>query len=225
MVNSKFLLKIAAIAVLYYLSAKFGLSLAFSYKQVTLVWPPTGISIAVLLLLGRNYWPGILLGAFVANITANESITQALGIAVGNTLEAYTATYLLQRFGFERPLTKFKDVILFVVFAAIFAPMISATIGVASLIYGGIGSWGNYFPVWITWWLGNAIGAIVIGAFILSWSILPKIKLTTSFIVEALLQLLVYLHADEAKSRASVSAVYRRPLISIAKEVCQIVEI
>ncbi len=172
----KFLFRIAAISIIYYLSAKFGLSLAYGIKQVTLVWPPTGISIAILLLVGRKYWPGIWLGAFLVNLATETSLFQAFGIATGNALEAYVATYLLQRFGFERPLAKVRDVILFVLIAVTFSPMISATIGTASLIFGGIGSWSNYFPVWLTWWVGDAIGAIVVGAFILSWSILPKFK-------------------------------------------------
>ncbi len=170
----KYLFKILVVALVYFLSAKFGLSLAYSYKQVTLVWPPSGIAIAVLLLFSRNLWPGITLGAFVANLTTNETPFIAFGIAVGNTLEAFVATYLLQKFDFNTSITKVKDVFKFVFFAVLLSTVISATIGTASLIYGGIGSWITYFPVWFTWWLGDAIGIIVFGGFLLVWRHLPK---------------------------------------------------
>src|SRR2546426_331222 len=90
-----YVLKILAIALIYFLAAKFGLSLAFSTKQVTTVWPPTGISLSVLLLLGFRFWPGIALGAFIANLATDEPIWVAGGIAAGNTLEAIVGFYIL----------------------------------------------------------------------------------------------------------------------------------
>src|SRR5262249_3951619 len=77
-----------AVVGVYFSSAKLGLSLAFVAEQVSAVWPPTGIALAAVLLLGYRVWPGILLGAFLANATANEPILVAGGIAIGNTLEA-----------------------------------------------------------------------------------------------------------------------------------------
>src|SRR5262249_43097347 len=67
--------------------------------QVTLVWPPTGIALASLFLLGRALWPGVAVGAFIANYFASEPITAAVGIAIGNTLEALVGVWLLERAG------------------------------------------------------------------------------------------------------------------------------
>src|SRR6516225_2754188 len=77
------------LAAVYFAAAKFGLRLAFEAEQVTLVWPPTGIALAAMILFGYRVWPGVALGAFLANFTTpNETFEIACSIAVGNTLEA-----------------------------------------------------------------------------------------------------------------------------------------
>src|SRR5688572_23438350 len=89
------------IALVYVSAAKFGLTLAFVAEQVSVVWPPTGIAIAALLLSGFSVWPGVFAGAFIANVTSNEPVVTAIGIATGNTLEAVFAVWLLRRLGFS----------------------------------------------------------------------------------------------------------------------------
>src|SRR4030095_10036745 len=90
-------------ALAYVASAKLGFTLAFVAEQVTIVWPPTGIALCAVLLLGYRIWPAIAIGAFVANITTDASPIASLGIAVGNTLEAVVGAYFLQRFVGFRP--------------------------------------------------------------------------------------------------------------------------
>ena len=84
---------LVAIAAIYVAAAKFGFTMAFTAEQVTLVWPPTGLSLAALLMIDIKVWPGVFLGAFVANITTHEPLIVASGIAMGNTLEAVTAAW------------------------------------------------------------------------------------------------------------------------------------
>src|ERR1044072_8633309 len=86
------------VAALYFLGAKLGLSLAFINASVSPVWPATGIAIAIVLWFGYRALPGVLIGALVANYTlTNVSLVTALGISLGNSLEAFTAVYLLHR--------------------------------------------------------------------------------------------------------------------------------
>src|ERR1700704_6236918 len=94
-----------AIAALYVITAKFGFTMAFTAEQVTLVWPPSGLALAAVLLLGRGIWPGVFLGAFLANITTHEPFAVALAIAAGNTLEAVIAASLIQRY-IETPFSR-----------------------------------------------------------------------------------------------------------------------
>ena len=83
---ARWLVEVAAVALFYYLTARLGLGLAFANKNVTAIWPPTGIAVAVLVLRGNRVWPGIAIGAFTANLANGASVDIALGFSVGNTL-------------------------------------------------------------------------------------------------------------------------------------------
>src|SRR5262245_6364623 len=91
----------ALLALVYLAAAKLGLSMAFVAEQVTAVWPPTGIALAALVLGGYRLWPGITLGAFLANAIAGAPLGAAAGIALGNTLEALVGAWLLRRVRFD----------------------------------------------------------------------------------------------------------------------------
>ncbi|HYL28207.1 MAG TPA: MASE1 domain-containing protein, partial [Candidatus Nitrosotalea sp.] len=68
------------VAIAYVLGAKLGFTLAFATKQVTAVWPPTGIALAALLLWGYRAWPGIWIGAFASNAMTGEPLWTAAAI-------------------------------------------------------------------------------------------------------------------------------------------------
>src|SRR3989442_1278595 len=89
--------KIGAVAAVYFSAAKLGLLAAVAQKVVSSAWPPTGVALATLLLLGVRFWPGIALGAFLLNWTSGVPAAAAAGIAAGNTLEAVSAVLLLLR--------------------------------------------------------------------------------------------------------------------------------
>ena len=133
------------------------------------VWPPTGLAIAVLLLWGPKLWPGVFLGAFVANsLNAGTPATSA-AIATGNTLEAIVGFLLVRRFA--RGVQAFdtaRTVGIFAISAGLVAPLVSATIGVTSLALAGFVPWDLYSDVWKTWWLGDASGALIVAPLILS---------------------------------------------------------
>jgi PAS domain S-box-containing protein len=160
-----------AIAIIYFAAAEFGLSLASVHTSVSPVWPPTGIAIAALLVFGRKFWPAILLGAFGANLLTLVSVPTAAGIAVGNTLEALTAWYLLRRIQPPQKIfTSIVGVSQFVLFAVVLSPAVSATIGTLSLCLGGAAGWANFTGLWVTWWLGDGFGALVVAPFLISWT-------------------------------------------------------
>ncbi|HEX3148911.1 MAG TPA: MASE1 domain-containing protein [Gemmataceae bacterium] len=166
-----YLAKVLALAAIYLGAAKLGLSMAFVAEQVTPVWPPTGISIAAILILGYRVWPGIALGAFLANATANEPIGTAIGIAVGNTLEAIVAVWLLKQFAdFDRSLSRLRDVLAFLLVTASVSTALCATIGVSGLCLGGVQPWRAFADVWLVWWLGDATGALLVAPTILTWA-------------------------------------------------------
>src|SRR5262249_23110483 len=163
--------EVAFLAAVYFGAAKLGLTMAFVAEQVTAVWPPTGIALAALLLFGSRAWPGIALGAFLANATANAPLGTAAGIALRHTLEALLGGWLLRRPLPSAPTRgRVTDVLGRVVLAAGLSTMVSATIGVTSLCLGGVKPWTAYPALWSVWWLGNALGDLVVAPLLLTWA-------------------------------------------------------
>jgi diguanylate cyclase (GGDEF)-like protein/PAS domain S-box-containing protein len=161
---------ISSIAVVYLAAAKFGLTMAFTAAQVSLVWPPTGLALSALLLFGVELWPGILIGAFLANVTSHEPILVALAIAAGNTCEAVLAVRLLRRFaGLDQTLDIFRQAVGVIVFGAGVSTLVSATVGVLSLCVGGVQPWTAFGALWRTWWLGDATADLLIVPAVLTW--------------------------------------------------------
>src|SRR3974377_1026063 len=87
---------LAGLATAYYLAAILGLSMRFGRVSASPVWPPSGLALAAVLLLGYRVWPAVVLGAFLANLTLPGfaagrpvlAVAVGLGVAAGNTLEA-----------------------------------------------------------------------------------------------------------------------------------------
>jgi signal transduction histidine kinase/CheY-like chemotaxis protein len=163
---------IAALAGLYFLAANFGLSLGIE-EQVTAVWPPSGIALAAMVLGGRRLWPGVWLGALAANLAANAGLAVALGIASGNTAEAVLGAALLQLFRVDRSLARPRDVLALLV-AATLATVPAALIGVTSLCLGAVQPWARFPELAGVWWLGDAMGILLVGTFVLAWSTWPR---------------------------------------------------
>jgi signal transduction histidine kinase/CheY-like chemotaxis protein len=174
-VSAERLLLSALLVALYFVVGKLGLTLAFVNASATAVWPPTGLAIASLLLIGPELWPAIFVGAFAVNLTTSGDLPSSVGIAIGNTLEAVIATRLISRWAdgrkaFERP----QGVIRFALLGAALATAVSATIGVASLELAGLARWSDAGPIWVTWWLGDASGALLITPVIVLWATDPS---------------------------------------------------
>ena len=159
----------ASVTAAYVVAAHLGFRLAFVAEQVTTVWAPTGIAIAALLLGGRNLWPAIWAGAFLANAATSAPLWADAMVATGNTLEAFTAAFALRRLhAFDDRLQSVRDVLAFLFIAAGVATAVSATIGVSTLCAAGVQPWSRFGALWSDWWLGDALGAIVVAPAILT---------------------------------------------------------
>ncbi len=162
---------IGVLTLIYFIAGKLGLKLAFLHASASPVWPSAGIALAALLLLGYRVWPAIFVGAFLVNATTAGNIATSLGIAAGNTLEAVCGAWLVNRFaGGTRVFDRAQDVFKFA-FAAMLSTLVSPTLGVTTLALGGFAAWANYGPIWMTWWLGDTAGDLVVAPLILLWSI------------------------------------------------------
>ncbi|MEW6543276.1 MAG: MASE1 domain-containing protein [Nitrospirota bacterium] len=135
------------------------------------------MALAACLLLGPWVWPGIFLGAFLTNVTTAGSVFTSLGIATGNTLEGLIGAYLVTRFAngcraFERT----QDVFKFVGLAGLASTAVSASVGVTSLAFGGYADWDEFGIVWLTWWLGDVGGSLVVAPLLILWSQSPIVR-------------------------------------------------
>jgi PAS domain S-box-containing protein len=157
------------VAVTYVAAAHLGFRVAFVAEQVTTVWPPTGIAIAVLLLWGQALWPAIWAGAFVANATSDAPLWTAAVVATGNTLEAVAAVWGLRQLPrFDLSLQRVPDTLAFIVVAACSSTVVSASLGVATLCAAAVQPWTRFGELWWEWWLGDALGALVVAPVVLT---------------------------------------------------------
>jgi integral membrane sensor domain MASE1 len=141
-VDARLLLRLIIVAAAYVAFAKIGFELAFATKQVTAVWPPTGIAVAALLLWGDRVWPGIWLGAFIGNAISDEPLLTAAGIAMGNTFGPLFAALLLRKLAdFDNTLARVRDVLALTALGAATAMCVTATNGVVNLAAAGLISW------------------------------------------------------------------------------------
>src|SRR6266581_3670689 len=165
---------IGILIFVYFIAGKFGLMLASLHVSASPVWPPAGIALAALLMLGYRVWPSIFVGAFLVNVTTAGSVATSLAIASGNTLEAVCGAWLVNRLAggttvFDRPQRVFKFGL-----AAVVSTIIGPAFGVTSLALAGFADWANYGPIWLTWWLGDTTGDLLIAPSVILWSVTSK---------------------------------------------------
>ena len=177
--------QLAGLAAVYLLAAKLSLLMAIPPGYATPVWPPAGIALAALLLLGRRVWPGVWLGAAIANFGVESSLASALLIGVGNSLEAIVAAALVGRRSCDpRNFRRAEDVVAFMaicVVAAAIAPSVACvTLGLNDSL-----PWLLAFRNWWTWWQGDLAGMIIVAPLLLSWSMRSEVRWTRASRFEA----------------------------------------
>ena len=160
-------LPIVGVAAAYYLTARLGLLQELVRDQVTPYWPPTGVALVALLVLGIRIWPGIALGAFILNATIGSSLVAAALITFGNTLAVICAYLLLRRADFRAAMDRRRDALALVFLGALAPMLLSATIGSAALLLTDSIPMADFWPTWSVWWTGDAMGVLVVTPFLL----------------------------------------------------------
>ena len=164
-----YIFQVGLLAIIYHLAAELGLLMAHVQPNTSPVWPPTGIALAVLLLFGFRFWPGIALGVMLGTVVNGVALNITVGLSIGNTLEALAAALFLKRFiKFHNTLNRIQDVIGLAIIAAL-STTISATVGGITLLLTGSEIGQVFFTVWYTWWIGDFLGALVVTPLILVW--------------------------------------------------------
>jgi sigma-B regulation protein RsbU (phosphoserine phosphatase) len=167
----RYLAQVTLLATAYLAAAMVGLALAIPPGNATAVWPSSGIALAAILLLGTRVWPGVWLGALLANTTTAVSLATAATIATGNTLEVLLAAWLYRRLlpQTEILFQRARDAFLFALVAGA-ASVVAATVGGASLVLGGYAVWSQFLANWVTWWLGDVGGLMIVVPLALAYA-------------------------------------------------------
>lgn len=169
--QARYLSALLAVTLAYFVLAKLGLQLASINPSASPIWPPTGLALAAVLLGGLRIWPAIFIGAFAANATTAGTLATSALIALGNTLEGVAGGYLIERWsGGRDTFVTPSRVVKFALVSVGPATVISATVGVVTLSAAGLAAWEKFTPIWVTWWLGDAAGALVVTPVIVLWA-------------------------------------------------------
>lgn len=176
-----------AIGLLYFAVGLLGSRLAYVYETTRVVWPPTGIALAGLLLLGYRFWPVIAIADLLLSKSAGLPLLTSLGVTTGNVLEAVAGVYVLRRIaGFQNSFERVSDVFALVLLLPALSTSISATLGVGAMIAGRQAALGSFAPLWGMWWLGDSVSDMVLAPLVLSWASRPWAHWSRKSVLEAL---------------------------------------
>src|SRR5262249_32730798 len=182
--QASYWLWVILLACVYFSAARTSLLLAIPPGYATAVWPPSGIALAALYVLGARYWPGIWVGAAAVNLTVEASFPAAAAIATGNTLEALVGAWLIRRMiGFSHPFDRGEDAVKFVAIAAI-CPVIAATLALIPLSAVHSLKAAELLSNWWTWWQGDTAGIIIVAPLIITWQARSTVVWTSWKVLE-----------------------------------------
>ncbi len=171
--------RVVLLTALYFLGGLLGRETAFLHGSVSLVWPPSGIALAAILLFGYRFWPGIAAGAILFSFTDGVPFGFfTVGTAVGNTIGAITCAFLLERFvKFDCAMERTRDGVGFILLACLLGTSVNALFNVVSLIYDKQVAPDAILPALLEWWVPNALAALVVTPVIVTWGAPTSVRL------------------------------------------------
>jgi PAS domain S-box-containing protein len=166
-----------AVYITYILAGEIGLAGPFTSGNVSPVWPAAGVALASILIFGYRVAPAIVAGAFTVNYFSSIPHLAAAGLAAGNTGAALLGAHLLQRFDdFGRSLSRLRDVVRLIIFAAGVSSIFSASVGTVVLFATRVRPWTDIGTAWTVYWLGDAMGVLLVAPLLLTFSKLLRVR-------------------------------------------------
>ncbi|MCG6536327.1 MAG: CHASE domain-containing protein, partial [Syntrophales bacterium LBB04] len=218
-IPSGVIVKLAGLTIAYFIAGRLGLLLAVPPGYAAAIFPASGVALAGLLLYGYRFWPAVWLGSFLINLSLSFDPSSALsvlksliisaGIGFGAAVQALLSTFLIKRFvGFPNPLERLDHIARFFILGAPVGCLTSASIGTATLITAGVMSSEGLFVNWLTWWVGDAIGVIIVTPIILIWKAEPaeawrqrRISVALPLVFTFILSVMIYIYANGKEER------------------------
>jgi PAS domain S-box-containing protein len=181
--------RVVILTAFYFLGGLLGKESSFLSGSIALVWPPSGIALAAILLFGYRFWPGVAMGAVMFALLDGVPLGFfTFGTAIGNTVGAIVCTFLLKRLNdFQNSMERTRDVTGFIGLAAFLGTTVNASFNVVSLVYAHEISWDQLFPKILEWWVPNALAALVVAPFIVTWATRSTVRWNSRLIAEAVI--------------------------------------
>ncbi len=158
------------LAAVYFVATKLAVALTEMNSNAAAVWLPAGIGFAALVLHGLRLWPAVAIGAFLGVITPATGWQAATLMMLANTLFAVAAVWLAtQWLDFRAGMHRVRDVVVLFIPVALGVSLLSAALGSLALIAAGWTTWVDVPTRAILWWLGDAIGLVIMAPLLLAW--------------------------------------------------------
>jgi len=174
----RFIILNLLVAIAYAVGVRLSHEFATLPGTVASVWFPSGMTLALVYLLGNRVSLGIIVGSTVAltlgltklNLPVTSLIFILIACACGNVAQPIVATYLIKKFSPYQHIFSHVQTVVIYIAAVVFAPTISATFGVTSLAVTQVIKWDGYPVSWITWWLGSALPHLIFTPTLILWT-------------------------------------------------------
>jgi PAS domain S-box-containing protein len=167
--------ELAGVTAFYFLAAELGLLLAPPGGNS--IWPPAGIALAAIMVLGWRGVPAVFLGACLVGVVTSESAFAVLVVATGQTLEGIVGAGLVRRFArgcsfHERP----QDILKFAVLAGMASTLLCPPFGLERLALRDLAVWSADGSRLLVWWLGEIMSVLVVVPLIVLWHQNPRVR-------------------------------------------------
>jgi PAS domain S-box-containing protein len=190
---------VLGLALAYVVAGRIGLQFTSLKPGVSVVWPPTGLALAALLVFGLRTWPGVFIGAWVLGLQTTGSIPGSFAVAAGATIEALLGAWFVERFANGRFAFRTPDgVFAFAVLAGVLATLVGATVSTLGLTAAGWIEPAALREAWLTWWMGDLTGALILGPPMIMLSQPLEVRWDRRRVIEAAVLTVVGLVATQA---------------------------
>jgi len=203
----KYLSLVAGLALACFAGGRLSMLMALIEKDTmvstTPLWLPMGIGMGALLVFGHACWPGIWLGQLIVSLTTGIPFLVAASISTSSVASMLVSVYFLRKYAaFPKPLDSVKHTLWFVLIGILFCTLLSATLGVFFLALENIITWDQYGPVWWVFWIGDAMGILLVTPLLLAWGLNSRKtgflshRLETGILIALILAAMVTIHSQ-----------------------------